>query len=174
MIHSSVEYYYRHSRLESKPHIISTNIEHDSIRGPLEYFSNTHDDKKLMHKNQIDVTFVSVSKETGCVDVDDILSAIRPETCLITVMMANNETGVIQPIRELGIKMVKVNEERVKQNLPTILLHSDAAQAIGKIPVDVQDLRVDFLTIVGHKVWVTLSFLLYLNISFIQLNCVLI
>jgi len=99
----------------------------------------------------IDVTFVSVSKKIGCVSADDILSAIRPNTCLITVMMANNETGVIQPIREIGVNLAKINVQRVTTGLQKIGFHCDAAQGIGKCEVDVHDLHVDYLTIVGHK-----------------------
>jgi len=67
-------------------------------------------------------------------------------------MLANNETGVIQPVREIGLKLAKINSERVGKSLHKILFHCDAAQAIGKISVDVQDLNLDYMTIVGHKV----------------------
>lgn len=90
--------------------------------------------------------------KTGCVDADDVMAAIRPETCLITVMLANNETGVIQPVREIGHKLAKNNIKRTIEGLPSVLFHCDAAQAFGKITVDVQDMKVDYLTIVGHKV----------------------
>lgn len=135
-----------------------------------------------------EVTCVAVSTVTGRVEVEELLAAVRPNTCLISVMLANNETGVImvglrgsvhvytstlvyppghvwtptprwyfqkrdflslQPIRELCRKVNVVNEQRGR---PRILLHTDAAQALGKIPVDVADLGVDYLTIVGHKV----------------------
>ena len=98
------------------------------------------------------MTVVSVDTKTGCVAADHIINAIRPETCLITVMLANNETGVIQPVRQIGHKLAKINIKRVTDRLPLILFHCDGAQALGKIAVDVQDLRVDYLTIVGHKV----------------------
>ncbi len=99
------------------------------------------------------MSFVSVSKQSGCLNVDDIIAAIKPDTCLISVMMANNETGVIQPISEIGLKLAVINDKRVAKKLPKILFHCDAAQTIGKINVDVQDLKVDYLTIVGHKVF---------------------
>jgi selenocysteine lyase len=67
-------------------------------------------------------------------------------------MHANNETGVIMPISQIGERLESVNEERRRNGHTRIYFHSDAAQTIGKIPVDVQELKVDYLTVVGHKV----------------------
>ncbi|XP_052083128.1 selenocysteine lyase-like isoform X1 [Mytilus californianus] len=122
------------------PHFITSNLEHDSVKLVLEH---------LAEEGTASVTFVPASSKTGQVDVDDVLSAIRPSTCMITVMMANNETGVIQPIKMISEKLRQINQSR--RILPKILLHTDAAQAIGKIEVDVEDLGVDYLTVVGHK-----------------------
>ena len=132
-----------HFKLTSdrKPHIITTNIEHDSIREPLEQLIN----------NDIDVTYVPVDTQTGCVCADLVIAAIRPETCLITVMLANNETGVIQPVEEIGYKLSVINGKRVTERSPEVLFHCDAAQGIGKIAVNVKDLAVHYLTVVGHK-----------------------
>ncbi|KAG7214585.1 hypothetical protein CRUP_012363, partial [Coryphaenoides rupestris] len=94
------------------------------------------------------VTCVTVSTVTGRVEVQDLLAAVKPNTCLVSVMLANNETGVIMPIRELCRKVNGVNQQR---GHPRILVHTDAAQALGKICVDVADLGVDYLSIVGHK-----------------------
>ncbi|XP_071946103.1 selenocysteine lyase-like isoform X2 [Antedon mediterranea] len=127
--------------VQSRPHIITSNMEHDSVKLPLEHF---------VKEGIIDVTYISASKLTGMVNVDDVIAAIRPTTCLITIMMANNETGIIQPISEIS-KRVKSITRNEKDEVKQILLHTDAAQAIGKIPVDVQELEVDYLTIVGHK-----------------------
>ena len=80
---------------------------------------------------------------SGVVDPDEILGAIRPETRLISIMLANNETGMIQPVREIG----QLARER------GIAFHTDAAQALGKIPVNVEDLGVDFLSVAGHKLY---------------------
>lgn len=121
------------------PHIISTNVEHDSIRLILE---------KLKSDEKIEVTFVEVSKETGFVSAEDIINSIRPNTVLITVMLANNETGIFQPVARIAELLVAVNENRSQSK---IYFHTDAAQAIGKLKVDVNDLGVDYLTIVGHK-----------------------
>ncbi|VDI75204.1 cysteine desulfurase [Mytilus galloprovincialis] len=122
------------------PHFITSNLEHDSVKLVLEH---------LAEEGTASVTFVPASSKTGQVDVDDVLSAIRPSTCMITVMLANNETGVIQPIKLISEKLRQINQSR--KSLPKILLHTDAAQAIGKIEVDVEDLGVDYLTVVGHK-----------------------
>nr|KAF6497571.1 selenocysteine lyase [Rousettus aegyptiacus] len=124
------------------PHIVTCNVEHDSIRLPLEH---------LEEEQMAAVTFVPVSKVNGRAEVDDILAAVRPATCLVTIMLANNETGVVMPIPELGQRVRALNQQRAAAGLPPILLHTDAAQALGKRRVDVADLAVDFLTIVGHK-----------------------
>ncbi|KAF8764013.1 Selenocysteine lyase like protein [Argiope bruennichi] len=150
VISTAIQYYhikaqnFTNGLKDIKPHIITTNIEHDSVKLPLE---------KLSEEGKIDVTFVPVSKITGAVDIDDIINSVRPNTCLITVMLANNETGIIQPISILRskLKAIKDNKFQGEHSLNSILLHTDAAQAIGKIEVDVQDLDVDYLTIVGHK-----------------------
>uniref|UniRef100_A0A7M5X4S3 Selenocysteine lyase n=1 Tax=Clytia hemisphaerica TaxID=252671 RepID=A0A7M5X4S3_9CNID len=134
------EFHKEHNRINSKkPHIITSCIEHDSILNPL---------KELEREGRVDVTYVNVSKEHGFVDPDNVLQEIRDETVLVTLMMANNETGVIQKVAEI-CKRIKALPRR--DDLPRILLHTDAAQTIGKIPVDVQELNVDYLTIVGHK-----------------------
>ncbi|XP_073529135.1 selenocysteine lyase [Phyllobates terribilis] len=124
------------------PHIITSNVEHDSIALPLKHLQGAH---------RVEVTFVPVSTTSGRVEVDDVVAAIRPNTCLVSVMLANNETGVIMPIGELAQRLVIISKERQAQGLPPILLHTDAAQALGKINVDVQELGVHYLTIVGHK-----------------------
>lgn len=136
VIYSSVTEFNK-ARSDCIPHIISTNIEHDSIRLILE---------KLMLDDKIEVTFVEVSKVTGFVSAEDIINSIQPNTVLISVMLANNETGILQPVARIAELLVAVNKDRSK-----IYFHTDAAQAIGKLKVDVNDLGVDYLTIVGHK-----------------------
>ena len=98
----------------------------------------------------LDVSFVPVCKNTGMVRPADIIKEITSMTCLVTVMLANNETGVIQPIKSIFEKIREIN--RKPERPVAILTHTDAAQAFGKIPVSVQDLDVDYMTIVGHKV----------------------
>ncbi|KAM5327534.1 selenocysteine lyase isoform 2-T2 [Glossophaga mutica] len=124
------------------PHIVTCTVEHDSVRLPLE---------RLAEEHAAAVTFVPVSTASGQAEADDILAAVRPATCLVTVMLANNETGVIMPIPEISRRVRTLNRERAASGQPAILLHTDAAQALGKRRVDVEDLGVDLLTIVGHK-----------------------
>ncbi|NXA07906.1 SCLY lyase, partial [Sapayoa aenigma] len=124
------------------PHIITSSVEHDSIRLPLE---------QLRKEHLAEVTFVPVSPRSGRAEVDDVLAPIRPNTCLVSLMLANNETGVIMPVAELSQRIRALNQRRAAEGLPRILVHSDAAQMIGKGHVDVQELGVDYLTIVGHK-----------------------
>ncbi|XP_038604948.1 selenocysteine lyase isoform X2 [Tachyglossus aculeatus] len=125
-----------------KPHFITSTVEHDSIRLPLEHLVKAH---------VAEATFVPVSKLSGQAEVDDVLAEVRPTTCLVTVMLANNETGVIMPISEISQRIQVLNQKRAVCGLPHIYVHTDAAQIVGKRRVDVQELGVDFLTIVGHK-----------------------
>ncbi|PSN36709.1 Selenocysteine lyase [Blattella germanica] len=124
-----------------KPHVITTNVEHDSVILPL---------KHLQKKGEIDLTIVPVLSG-GCISEDDILREVRRSTCLITVMLANNETGVIMPVEKIGRALKEINKQRQKDGGIGILFHTDAAQAMGKIHVDVDVLQVDYMTIVGHK-----------------------
>ncbi|XP_008405925.1 selenocysteine lyase [Poecilia reticulata] len=133
------------------PHIVTSNVEHDSIRLAA---------KHLEAAGKADVTCVPVSKVTARVEVEDIIAAVRPNTCLVSVMLANNETGVVMPIPEICQRVKSLNKQQERLR---ILLHTDAAQALGKVPVDVQELRVDYLTIVGHKFYAPRAGALYVN-----------
>ena len=93
-----------------------------------------------MEKHGYEVTYLPVD-ENGLVNPADVAAAIRPDTILVSIMLANNEIGTIQPIAEIG-KIVKEKG---------ITFHTDAVQAVGAIPVDVNDLKVDLLTLTGHK-----------------------
>ena len=115
---------------EKGRHIITTEIEHPAIMNPCIF----------LMENGYDVTFIPVNRY-GIVDPDDVKKAIRDNTILISVMHANNETGTIQPIEEIGLITKKYG----------VLFHTDAAQSVGKIDTDVYRLGVDFLTIAGHK-----------------------
>lgn len=111
-------------------HIITTNIEHHAVLHTCQY----------LEKFGFETTYVPV-KENGIVDVNDIKGATREDTILISVMLANNEIGTIQPIKEIG--------ELAKEK--NIYFHTDAVQTIGNIPVDVKELNVDLLSLSAHK-----------------------
>ena len=115
---------------EQGRHIISSAIEHHAVSHTLE----------ALEKQGFSVTYLPVD-QNGRVSVSDLTAAIRPDTILITIMLANNEIGTIQPIAEIGA----VARER------GVLFHTDAVQAIGHIPVDVVKLHVDLLSLSAHK-----------------------
>ena len=111
-------------------HIITTKIEHHAILHTCEY----------LEKKGFEVTYLDVD-EYGMVKLDELKKAIRPDTILISVMMANNEIGTIQPIAEIGA----IAKEH------GILFHTDAVQAFGHIPIDVEAMHIDMLSASGHK-----------------------
>jgi cysteine desulfurase len=113
-----------------KNHIISTVAEHSSIKSPLKYCKSFG----------MEVTYLGTN-EDGTISLEELENAITDKTALITVLTASNETGAIQPIKE-------ISEIAKKHNVP---FHSDGAQAIGKIKVDLQDLGVDYFTWSAHK-----------------------
>lgn len=112
-------------------HIITTTIEHHAVLHTCEY----------LEKKGIRVTYVGVDAQ-GFVDPEKIRQAIRPNTRLISVMAANNEIGTIQPLKEIG-QIARTQG---------ILFHTDAVQAFGHIPLDVEELQVDLLSASGHKI----------------------
>jgi cysteine desulfurase len=115
-----------------KRHLVTTGIEHPAVLNPAIH---------LMEEGW-DVSFARVDGQ-GVVDPAEIKRVLRPDTAMVSVMFANNETGAIQPLEEI----VRMAHE---YDVP---VHTDAAQAIGKISVDVQALGVDYLTIAGHKLY---------------------
>lgn len=111
-------------------HIITTKIEHHAILHTAEY----------LEKNGFEVTYLDVD-ENGVVDLEKLKAAIRPETILISVMFANNEIGTIEPIKEIGA----IAKEH------GILFHTDAVQAFGQLPINVDECQIDMLSASGHK-----------------------
>jgi len=113
-------------------HIITSSIEHHAVLNPCEYLEN----------NGFEVTFLPVDKY-GLIDLKELEEKITDKTILISIMFANNEIGTIEPIREIG----KIAKEH------NIIFHTDAVQAFGKIPIDVNELNVDLLSASAHKLY---------------------
>ena len=119
-------------------HIITSAIEHPSVRGTLDF----------LEKRGWDVTRLSVYDD-GLVRFEDVRAAIRPDTVLISVMMANNEIGTIQPIAEIGA-LVRAERERGRRHL---WFHTDAVQAAGRLPINMEALGCDLLSLSAHKIY---------------------
>lgn len=111
-------------------HIITSSIEHHAIINSC----------KRLEEEGLEITYLPVDKD-GKISIEDLKKAIRKDTILISIMMANNEIGTIQPIEEIG-KIARENN---------ILFHTDAVQAIGSIPIDVERLNIDLLSMSAHK-----------------------
>ncbi|MEH2039032.1 IscS subfamily cysteine desulfurase [Nostoc sp.] len=113
-------------------HIITVATEHNAVIDPCNYLKSLG----------FEITILPVQKD-GLIDLTELKKALRPETILVSVMAANNEIGVLQPLAEIG-EMCHEHQ---------IIFHTDAAQAIGKIPLDVQAMKIDLMSLTAHKVY---------------------
>jgi cysteine desulfurase len=125
----------------NKGHVITSSVEHSSVRGISEALEKRG-------KGSWEITRLPAYEE-GIVRVEDVRDALRPDTVLISVMMANNEIGTIQPVEEIG---ALVREERIRGRRH-LWLHTDAVQAAGRIPVNVETLGCDLLSLSAHKLY---------------------
>jgi len=121
-------------------HIITVKTEHESVLEPIDH---------LVKNEGFEITYLGVD-EKGQVDPKAILEAIRPDTILISIMLANNEIGTVAPISKIG-GLIKRNREKKQSQFP--LFHSDACQALGALEVKIQKLNVDLLTINSSKIY---------------------
>ncbi|CAH7674225.1 cysteine desulfurase [Phakopsora pachyrhizi] len=119
---------------ERKRHIITTQTEHKCVL----------DSCRVLQDEGFDVTYLPVGSN-GLINLDQLEEAIRPDTSLVSIMAVNNEIGVIQPMKKIG--------EIVHGKHKGVFFHTDAAQAVGKIPIDVDEMKIDLLSMSSHKIY---------------------
>lgn len=119
-------------RLPGGVHVVTQTTEHPAVIDPF----------RELERRGVEVTWLEVDSE-GRVDSDDVRNALRPDTALVSIMAANNETGTLQPIRDIGAICREAG----------VWFHTDAAQAVGKIPIDVDADHIDLLSISAHKMY---------------------
>lgn len=113
-------------------HIITVETEHNAVLDPCNYLEDLG----------FEITYLPVNSD-GLIEISELEKAIRPDTILVSIMAANNEIGVLQPLAEIGAIC----------HSKDILFHTDAAQAIGKIPLDVQAMKIDLMSLTAHKIY---------------------
>lgn len=114
-----------------KRHLVTTRVEHEAVRNLCE----------KLEQGGYEVTWLDVDEE-GLLDLEDLRAALRPDTAVVSVMLANNETGVLFPVEEIG---------RVVREHSRAVFHVDGVQAVGKIPIDLKSTEVDLFSLSGHK-----------------------
>ncbi|XP_075260785.1 selenocysteine lyase-like isoform X2 [Convolutriloba macropyga] len=154
VVYAAVRYYY--SKFPEAdglkiplPHIVTSVVEHDAMIEPI---------NKLVEEGKVKASFVPIDPISNSIAVESVLNVLRKETVLVSIMLSNNETGTIFPVAQIM--------NAVKSNLKEhgiVLCHTDAAQSIGKMKVDVRELNVDYLTVVGHKFYGPRIGALYVN-----------
>ena len=125
---------------EKGRHVITSTIEHPAVLEPLRF---------LAKKKEIELTEIAVGRD-GIVNPDDVATALRPDTILVSIMYANNEIGTIQSIADIGREVLKW---RKAQSLPFPYFHTDACQAAGVLDLDIEKLHVDLMTLNGGKIY---------------------
>ncbi|XP_002980700.2 cysteine desulfurase, mitochondrial [Selaginella moellendorffii] len=123
-----VMHFYR----EKKKHAITTQTEHKCVL----------DSCRHLQQEGFEVTYLPVKKD-GLIDLGELKAAIRPDTAIVSVMTVNNEIGVVQPVEEIG-KLCREHK---------VFFHTDGAQAAGKIPINVNDMKIDLMSLSGHKIY---------------------
>ncbi len=128
----------RRKRAGKKIHIITSQIEHKAV------LETCHD----LEKDGIKITYLPVGSD-GIINLDDLKAEITPETDLVSIMYVNNETGAIQPIKKIGRLLEEINKTKEHR----IFFHTDAVQATNWLSCDVDELKIDLLTLSGHKIY---------------------
>jgi len=117
----------------SRKHIVTTQVEHEAVRNVC----------RLLEQEGYEVTWLGVD-HNGALDLDALRAALRPDTALVSIMLANNETGVLFPIEEIG---------RIVRERSDAVFHVDGVQAVGKMPIDLKNTAVDLFALSGHKLY---------------------
>jgi len=118
---------------KKKKHIVTTQTEHKCVL----------DSCRQLEQEGFEVTYLPVQQSTGLVDLEELESVLRPDTSLVSIMAVNNEIGTLQPLKEIG-EMCRSRK---------IFFHTDAAQMLGKMPIDVNDMKIDLMSMSSHKIY---------------------
>ena len=132
-----INYYFHNNNTPAKISVITSTIEHPSVQEVFPYL-------KSIYKDNLDIKLIPCDSK-GIIDLEIFKNKMEKNTLLVSIMLANNETGCVQPIKEICKYAKEIN--------PECIVHTDASQALGKIPVDIKDLGVDLLTVAGHKIY---------------------